>query len=30
MSQFVDITNRKVLYRLFLNLDAQAKPLWGK
>jgi len=30
MNQFVDITNRKVLYRLLLNLDAQAKPLWGK
>lgn len=30
MNHFVDITNRKVLYRLFLNLDAQAKPLWGK
>ncbi|MGF7075802.1 hypothetical protein [Mucilaginibacter sp. R-33] len=30
MNQFVDITNRKVLYRLMLNLQPEAAPLWGK
>jgi hypothetical protein len=30
MNQFVDITNRRVLYRMLLMLDPSAQPLWGK
>ena len=30
MNQFVDITNRRVLYRMLLMLDSSAQPLWGK
>lgn len=30
MSKFIDITNRKELLRLFLALEPDAVPLWGK
>jgi hypothetical protein len=30
MSQLVDTANREVLHRLLLQLDVDAKPLWGK
>ena len=30
MSLFININNREQLKRLFLSIDANAQPLWGK